>query len=214
MAGDGNGGGGGGGGGGGLDLAAAAAAAPAAPATVEPAAEDPPAAVDLSQLRRTLVNVWTTSPWRWHPSHHDSGYEEQKHFSVSSGDVASSQLQRSRQGLDKVIDQKLDPSLRDRVLAIVLSTCKTPAMVTQTASSFPSAEVMDTLVHIFLASHLCSVSSWIHVPLFNMSAQWPDWIAVAAAAGGVLTPVPTLRKFGLALQESVRRWLGGGRGAC
>jgi hypothetical protein len=173
-----------------------------------PMPEDPNALaeehVDLSQLRRTLVKVWTASPWRWLPSQQDSAYEEQKNFSVSSGDVTSAQFQESKRSLDKVINQKLDSSLRDRVLAIVLSTCKTPAMVTQIASSFPSTEVMDTMVHIFLASHMCSVSSWIHFSLFDMSAQWPDWIAVAAAAGGVLTPVPTLRKFGLALQEAVR----------
>ena len=158
--------------------------------------------IDISELRQNLVGIWTTSPWHWLPSSQDSGYQEQSNIAISSGDVAPTKLHQ----IDRVIDQKLDSSLRDRVLVIVLESCTTPAMASRIATSFPSAEVMDSLVHIFLASHACSGSSWIHMPSFRMITQWPDWIAVAAAAGGILTSVPTLRKFGLALQEAVREW--------
>ena len=158
--------------------------------------------VDLSELQETLAKVWTTS-WTWRPEN-QCGYGEQSNIAVTSGDIQSVQFQESQGRLDRIVSQKLDSSLRDRVLIIVLQTCATKAMAARVATSFPSADVLDSLVNIFLAAHMCSVSSWIHMPLLTMDTQWPDWIAVAAAAGGILTSVPTLRKFGLALQEAVR----------
>ena len=60
------------------------------------------------------------------------------------------------------------------------------------------------MLHVFLNSHTNQVSDYIHFPTFKLNEQEPEWIAGAAAAGAVLTPIPTLRKFGYALQESVR----------
>jgi hypothetical protein len=160
--------------------------------------------VDLSQMRQSLTKIWTNSPWRWNPRNVDSGFGEQSYLPVPTGDTTSSIFQESRRRLDRVVKDKLESSGRDRVLAIVLSTCRNNNMMTRVASSFPSVEVMDSLVHIFLASHFCQVSEWIHYGSFILNAQWPEWLAVAAAAGAVLTPVPTLRKFGFALQEAVR----------
>jgi hypothetical protein len=159
---------------------------------------------DLSQMRRNLVKVWADSPWRWHPNKTDSGWGEQSNLPVPSGDTTSPIFQESERRLDRVVADKLDQAGRDRILAIVLSTCKNNVTTTRVSSSFPTLEVMDTLVHIYLASHLCQTSSWIHYPSFNLNQQVPEWLAVVAAAGAVLTPVQTLRKFGFALQEAVR----------
>lgn len=179
-----------------------AAAPPPSAQDFTPRTDDFP--VDLSQMRQTLTKVWTDSPWRWHPKNVDTGYGEQSNLPVPRLDATSPVFQESGQRLDRVIEDKLEPSGRDRVLGIVLSTCRTNNVMTRVASSFPSVEVMDTLIHIFLASHACQVSGWIHYPSFVLNAQWPEWLAVVAAAGAVLTPIHTLRKFGFALQEAVR----------
>ena len=160
--------------------------------------------VDLTQMRQGLTKVWTDSPWRWHPKPADTCYGEQSNLPVSAGDTTSPAFQESKRRLDRVVKDKLEPSGRDRILAIVLSTCRNNAVLTRVASSFPTVEVMDALIHIYLASHACQVSGWIHFGSFSMKAQWPEWLAVVAAAGAVLTPVQTLRKFGFALQEAVR----------
>ncbi|KAK2019981.1 hypothetical protein LZ32DRAFT_4243 [Colletotrichum eremochloae] len=160
--------------------------------------------IDLAQMRQTLVKVWTESPWQWAPNQLDSGYVEQPNFSVPPGDTTSAAFQQSRQKHARVVKDKLDQSGRDQILAIVLSTCKNDNIMSRVASSFPSLEVMDSLVHIFLAAHFCQTSQWIHRGSFSIEAQWPEWLAVAASAGAILTPVQTLRKFGFALQEAVR----------
>ncbi|KAL0938789.1 C6 transcription factor [Colletotrichum truncatum] len=160
--------------------------------------------IDLVQMRQALVKVWTDSPWQWAPNNKDSGYVEHGNFSVPSGDTTSAAFQESRKKHARIVRDKLDQSGRDQILAIVLQTCKNDSIMTRVASSFPSLDVMDSLIHIYLASHFCQTSQWIHHGSFSMNAQWPEWLAVAAAAGATFTPVQTLRKFGFALQEAVR----------
>ncbi|KJZ79034.1 hypothetical protein HIM_01807 [Hirsutella minnesotensis 3608] len=159
---------------------------------------------DISQMRRSLVQAWTNSPWRWDPKSNNTGYEEQGFLPVSSKDTSSAQFQESRKRLQRVVLETLEQSSRDRVLAIVLSTCRQNSMANRMATSFPTAEVMDTLVHIFLAAQACQVDEWIHFPTFKLNEQWPEWTAIAAAMGAALTPMRALRKFGFAVQEAVR----------
>ncbi|KAK3394128.1 hypothetical protein B0H63DRAFT_460102 [Podospora didyma] len=160
--------------------------------------------VDMNAMRSNLVKIWTQSPWRWNPAKTDTGYTEQSNLPLPSKDVHTTQLGDGRV-VDRVTEDKLHPSGRDKILAIVLSTCRNDGgMMARVASSFPSADAMDSWINIFLASHLCQVSAWIHYGSFSLGTQWPEWLAIAAAAGAVLAPVPTLRRFGFALQEAVR----------
>lgn len=169
--------------------------------TFTPSPED---SIDLVQMRKNLVQAWTESPWRWSLSRINAGYGEQSNLPVPSPDVTGA-LRESRKKLgETVVTDRLDGAARDGVLAIVLKTCKTSEMMARVASSFPSAEVMDSLIHIFLASHFCQTSQWIHQATFEMKAMPADWHAMAAASGAVLTPVPTLRRWGFAVQEAVR----------
>ncbi|KAH8676281.1 hypothetical protein BX600DRAFT_394947 [Xylariales sp. PMI_506] len=174
----------------------------AATQAVTPQAEDSP--IDLSQMRQKLVKIWTNSPWRWIPDTRDGIIAEYGNISLPSRDVASQRFQDSQKRADRIVPDKVDASSRDKMLMVVLQAVNTDAMRMRIASSFPSADVMDTMVHIFLAAHTCSVSSWIHWGTFSLESQWPEWIALVAAAGAVLTSVPTLRKFGFAVQEAIR----------
>lgn len=164
----------------------------------------PESANEVSQMRNALVHGWTESPWRWQPKDHDTGYNELGHMPVGSSQAAKQHLERGGNQASRVLREKLEQSGRDRLLAVVLSTCKTNTAVNQVAASFPTVELMDGMIHIFLAAHACQVSGWIHFPTFKLNEQWPEWIGTAAAAGAVSTPVPTLRKFGFAVQEAIR----------
>jgi hypothetical protein len=155
-------------------------------------------------IRQNLVTAWDVSPWRWDPVAKDNAFGEQGNLPVSKKDVASIQAQTSKGGLRRVIDQKLDFAARDGVLALVLGACQPDTMSSRISGSFPSSDLLDTMLHVFLNSHTNQVSDYIHFPTFKLNEQEPEWIAGAAAAGAVLTPIPTLRKFGYALQESVR----------
>ncbi|KAI0409721.1 hypothetical protein F4802DRAFT_159728 [Xylaria palmicola] len=160
--------------------------------------------VDMAQMRRNLVKIWTESPWRWIPDKRDHAYSEHGNLPLPRRDSASQQFQERQRKIDRVTQDKLDSSSRDKTLAFVLGTCRSNAMKMQIAASFPSTEIMDTLTHIFLAAHLCSVTGWIHFGTLVLNTQCPEWLVIAAAAGATMTPVPTLRKFGFAIQEAVR----------
>ncbi|KAI0021456.1 hypothetical protein F4780DRAFT_737475 [Xylariomycetidae sp. FL0641] len=169
---------------------------------VTPQADD--SSVDMAQMRQKLVKIWTDSPWRWIPDKRDTGYADYGNLPLPYRDSTSQQFQESQRSMDRVINDKVDQASRDKILSVVLGTCRTDGMRMRVASTFPSTEVMDTLAHIFLAAHLCSVSGWIHFGTLMINAQWPEWLAMAAAGGAVLTSVPTLRKFGFAVAEAVR----------
>jgi len=154
---------------------------------------------EMDTMRSALVKIWTESPWRWVPQRTDSAYTEQSNLPLPSSDTQGAQVMT-----DRVVKDTLQTSCRDQILAIILSTCRDNSMVNKVASSFPSAEMMDSWIHVFLAAHLCQVSSWIHYGTFSLNQQSPEWLAIATAAGVALAPVPALRRFGFALQEAVR----------
>lgn len=155
---------------------------------------------DMSNMRKRLVSIWSDSPWRFTPDGTKDNINVHK-SNLPLGDIPSSHLRPA----DKVVQDVLDSSARDKILAIVLSTCTNNAILSRVASSFPSTEVMDSLMHVFLAWHMCQVSEYIHFGSFSMNAQCPEWLGMAASAGAILTPVKALRKFGYALQEAVRK---------
>ncbi|EGX94073.1 C6 and C2H2 transcription factor RegA-like protein [Cordyceps militaris CM01] len=164
----------------------------------------PETAGEVAQMRNALVRGWTESPWRWQPKDNDTGYTELGYMPVSSSQAAKMHLKKGDNSALRVSQEKLEQSGRDRLLSSVLSTCKTDSSRNQVAASFPTVELMDGMIHIFLEAHACQVSGWIHFPTFKLNEQWAEWIGTAAAAGAVSTPVPTLRKFGFAVQEAIR----------
>lgn len=170
------------------------------------AGHNPQNSLEMSQMRQNLANVWGELPWKWDPTTKDNAYTEQGNLPISATDVSNAQFQEVKRQLERVVDQRLNLPSRDQILAIVLKTCRDASTAGRVAASFPTVDVMDTMVQAFLAAHLRQVSTWIHYPTLKLNAVWPEWIGNAVAAGAVLMPAPTLRKFGFAVQEAVRKW--------
>ncbi|KAK4105849.1 hypothetical protein N658DRAFT_441475 [Parathielavia hyrcaniae] len=164
-------------------------------------AEEP---VGITEMRSALNKMWTESPWKWTPGKKDNCYTEQSNLPLPSSDADGAQDHNSRLATGRVVKDTLLPSCRDKILAIVLGTCRESRMAGRVASSFPTTDLLDSWINVFLAAHLGQVSSWIHYPSFSLNTRWTEWLAVATAAGAVLTPVPAWRRFGLALQEAIR----------
>lgn len=145
------------------------------------------------------AEAFQKSLWRWAPVQQEHGYAEQVNLSLPSNDMGALE---SRLGVD-VLEQHLEQNSRDRILAMLLSTCE-PANIPRVASSFPSADLLDSLIHCFFRSELSRSDSWIHLPTFQPQFQRPEFNGIVAAAGAVLSSVPTVRKLGFAIQETVR----------
>ncbi|KAJ4297140.1 hypothetical protein N0V88_004058 [Collariella sp. IMI 366227] len=176
---------------------------------VDPASAVPDQSSDLEDpvtaIRSNLVKLWTESPWKWTPQQVDNRYRDQTNLPLPSPDAQAVQIQDSRSPVNRVSKEALHGSCRDRILATVVGTCRESSMAARVASSFPSTETIDSWINIFLAAHSCQVSSWIHYGSLSLNNEpCTEWLAIVAAAGATLTPVPAFRRFGFALQEAVR----------
>ncbi|KAL4994841.1 hypothetical protein BDV10DRAFT_197176 [Aspergillus recurvatus] len=142
--------------------------------------------------------------WRFVPAPQDHGYCEHENLLLPT-DAGTSTL--APQNIDEInsrsaTEQSLDLSSRDKILGIVLSQMKHP--ISAVLSSFPSVQLLDSLIRYYLTAPFSSAHSWIHRGTFRPQKVCPELLLAMAAAGAVLTPDPSLRKLGFAMQEVVR----------
>jgi hypothetical protein len=98
----------------------------------------------------------------------------------------------------------LDSVARDKIVAMVLSTTSRSSFA-KVMSSFPSVELLNHLVHFFLASHITRSDTWIHVPTLRIGRSRAELLGSIISAGAVLSTSPTIRKLGFAIHEAVRQ---------
>ncbi|KAG2001420.1 hypothetical protein GB937_010154 [Aspergillus fischeri] len=143
--------------------------------------------------------------WRFVPAPQDHGYCEHENLLLpNEATGASSLTPQSAEDANSqsTTDQSLDLHSRDKILGIVLSQMKQP--ISAVLSSFPSAQLLDSLIRYYLTAPFSTASTWIHRATFRPRLVCPELLLAMAAAGAVLTPDPSLRKLGFAMQEVVR----------
>jgi hypothetical protein len=145
------------------------------------------------------AEAFERSLWRWAPQKQEHAYAEQVNLSLPFKDIQSLQTRPS----PAILDHRLEQNSRDRILAMLLSTCE-PDNAERVVTSFPSAELLDSLMHLFFQSEISRTDSWIHLPTFRPQAQRPELNGIVVAAGAILSTVSTVRKLGFAIQEAVR----------
>lgn len=148
------------------------------------------------------TEAFRRSLWCWTPAWQDTGAVEQSNFTLSSEEMSNSgaQFVNSEQVASKVFGS----DSRDRVVAMILGTCNRDTFP-KVMSSFPSAELLNTLMQCFLAAHLAQTDTWIHLPTLRISKARPELLASFLAAGAMFSTSLTIRKLGFAIQEAVRQ---------
>ncbi|TVY86961.1 Early growth response protein 1-B [Lachnellula willkommii] len=158
-------------------------------------------APDVSSGMTAGAEAFQKSVWQWKPNQTEHANAEQANLAISHKDMQWQYLE-ARLAPD-ILDQRIEYNSRDKILAMLLSTCE-PGNVPRVVSSFPSAELLDSLMHLFFRSDLHSTDAFIHLPTFRPQYQMPELNGIVVAAGAVLSNVPTVRRLGFAIQESVR----------
>ncbi|TVY14421.1 hypothetical protein LARI1_G005836 [Lachnellula arida] len=158
-------------------------------------------APDVSSGMTAGAEAFQKSVWQWKPNQTEHANAEQANLAISHKDMQWQYLE-ARLAPD-ILDQRIEYNSRDKILAMLLSTCE-PGNVPRVVSSFPSAELLDSLMHLFFRSDLHSTDAFIHLPTFRPQYQMPELNGIVVAAGAVLSNVPTIRRLGFAIQESVR----------
>lgn len=175
---------------------------PAAGVARQPA-NDQDADVDSTNSNDMRAEAYRDFQWRFVPSVHDHGGAEEHNLSLpeAANDKTSPE---SRISVDRRITcAPLEVATRDRILTLVVKSCR-PGNLSRAVSSFPSVELLDSLLQYFLASPFARSDAFLHAPTFDPNQKRPELVAAMAAAGAVLTCDPALTKLGHAIQESVR----------
>ncbi|KAI9037564.1 putative C6 and C2H2 transcription factor RegA-like [Aspergillus affinis] len=155
--------------------------------------EDSGIALGAEAYRRSSLSNWT-------PAHEDTAFANQGDLSVpKSIDSPEANMRSERQ----ILSERLSSGSRDLIFGMVLQT-STKANLTRIMKSFPSTELLDSLIQDYFDFQSCNIDSWIHGPTFQPNDQTPDILAAVAAAGAIRSPIPTIRKLGYALMEVAR----------
>ncbi|KAE8453256.1 hypothetical protein EG329_011323 [Mollisiaceae sp. DMI_Dod_QoI] len=147
------------------------------------------------------TEAFRRSLWCWTPVRQDTGHIEQSNFTLSPEDMSNSgaQFVVSEQVASKIFG----PESRDKIVAMVLNTCDRRTFL-KVMSSFPSAELLNSLMQCFLASHLTKTDTWIHLPTMRINKLKSELLGSFLAAGAMFSSSLTIRKLGFAIQEAVR----------
>ncbi|KAL4992698.1 hypothetical protein BDW68DRAFT_193083 [Aspergillus falconensis] len=136
----------------------------------------------------------------WKPVHSDHAFADQNDLSVPK---SIDSPEASAQFRHQILSERLSPGSRDLIFGMVLQTSQR-ANLTRIMKSFPSTELLDSLIQDFFAYQAQQVDSWIHGPTFHPNEESPDMVGIVAAAAAVKSSIPTIRKLGYALMEVVR----------
>ncbi|KAF1816413.1 hypothetical protein P152DRAFT_389602 [Eremomyces bilateralis CBS 781.70] len=152
------------------------------------------------------AEAFRKSVWRFTPVSKDCATSEQENISLPLRDAYDSP--ESHIGADRrATAERLSQASRDAILAMVLQASK-PESRRRLTMSFPSTELLDTLLQYYLTCPFSTASSWLHFPSFDPNkVECPELLTGMIATGAALAPDSALNKLGFALQEVLRTTL-------
>ncbi|KAH6953774.1 hypothetical protein BKA56DRAFT_648506 [Ilyonectria sp. MPI-CAGE-AT-0026] len=103
----------------------------------------------------------------------------------------------------RVTCKRLSTAARDRILMTLVGTCR-PENMPKAFMSFPSVELLDTLLQFYLTSPVSRADSFIHSATFDPNEQSPELLAAMISSASILTIDPALAKLGFAFLEHAR----------
>ncbi|KAF5002121.1 hypothetical protein FGRMN_604 [Fusarium graminum] len=160
---------------------------------------------DPGEPAAMCTEAFQNSHWKFRPNAKDHAGAEEHNLSLPAVDSAYPSPE-SGVALDmntRVTCAKLEGPARDRILMMVVNSCRSDHL-SKAVASFPSAELLDTLLQFYLTSSVTHATSFIHAASLNPNEKRPELVAAMAACGAVLTSDPALSKLGYAIQECLR----------
>lgn len=157
---------------------------------------------DPGQPASMCAEAFRNSHWHFRPNAKDFAGAEDHNLSLPP--TAEYPSPESRLSVEsRVTCARLSVATRDSILTLVVKTCN-PASLPKAVLSFPSVELLDTLLQFYLTSSVSQAASFLHAASFDPNEKRPELLAAMAASGAVLTSDPALTKLGYAIAECVR----------
>lgn len=139
----------------------------------------------------------------WNPRKEDSHHTDQQDL-VLPHDIEPSANNAQPPGTVATPKNDLSQSSRDQMLAMILRTSSRTDSH-RIAGSFPTLQILQGLVrHALLHMQERLIGMFIHIPTLDLNKERPELVGSLVAYGCVVSRSPAVRKFGYALQETVR----------
>lgn len=162
-----------------------------------------PLTLDPCQPAAIGTEAFKNFYWTFRPTAQDHGAAEEHNLFLPSTRT-DHESPESRVSLKRrTTCRRLSVAARDKILTVVMRNCRSEN-VSRAAASFPSIELLDTLLQYYLTSPVARPDSFLHTATFDPNEKRPELLAAMAACGAVLTSDPALSKLGFAIQECVR----------
>jgi hypothetical protein len=133
------------------------------------------------------AEAFSKSLWNWLPGQREHGWMELSNLSLPHHEIEGLENRPT----PNMIDHHLEQSSRDAILAMVLNANAQESGIAKVVTSFPSAQLLNSLMHLFFRSEVLKTDSWIHLPTFHPRSQRPEFNGIVVASGAILSPVPT-----------------------
>lgn len=141
------------------------------------------------------------SPWLWTPTSSDQTLNDQEHISLNEGTIpAAFEPSSPETRFYEFSHCYINTQMRDKMLSLVISVPK----VNTRNLSFPSLDLLNTIIQVYFAQESNKVDTFIHSATLEPNETLPHLIMAIVSGGSLLISTPAIWKMGLALQEITR----------
>lgn len=151
-----------------------------------------------AQLR---ADAFERSPWSWNhwiPTKKHNTFFGQDEINITAQRVNANDQLTPGSGPRPVCGMELEA--RDRILRLVTSVAASRLSV----SSFPSPDLLNDLVNVFVLQESDSIDSYMHWPSLDIRSMRTETLLGVLSKGAVFVALQPVWKIGLVFQEIVR----------
>lgn len=165
---------------------------------------EPPSrsSTDPGQPAAMCAEAFRDSHWHFRPNAKDYAGADDHNLSLPQ-DSDYNSPESHINGHEPALRSSLSVATRDKILTMIVQIANSNHLP-KAILYFPSAQLLNTLVQLYLNSPLSQATSFMHAPNFNANDKRPELLAAMAANGAMLTSDPVLTRAGFAIAECTR----------
>ncbi|CAG9979724.1 unnamed protein product [Clonostachys byssicola] len=154
-----------------------------------------------STPKSICTDAYRTSHWSFRPGVNDHGGAEEENLILT--DDGHNPPEKRVPVETRITSASLATAGRDKLITTIMRSCRTDSLF-KAAASFPSINLLDSLLQFYFSSPSSEARYFLHAPTFDPNKKRSELIMAMVAHGAVLTLDPTFLKLGFAMQESAR----------
>ncbi|KAI6838071.1 hypothetical protein KC332_g6773 [Hortaea werneckii] len=148
------------------------------------------------------TKAFEESPWSWShwiPERYSHAFSGQEEINVQENRVHSADQLTSPASI-RIMHFDIEQPARDRMIRVVTKVAHRHLSM----PSFPSLELLEDLIDVFISQDSNEITSFIHTGTFNSQTARTELLLASVAAGARFVALPQVWKMGLVIQEVVR----------